>query len=222
MTTIGRAFLLAAVFASCAGYLQVRRQGATPPPRETLEILPMRIADWRGQAADPLDARVLAVLGADDYTSRFYSDPAGRQLGLYVGYHASQAQGDSIHSPLNCMPGAGWLAVERTTVQVPRTAPSGSVQPHPPATVNHVLVQKGESRQVVLYWYQSQGRIIASEYAAKAFLFVDAVRSGRTDAALVRIVAPVAREDARGAEASLIASKFAEALLPILARHIPS
>ena len=215
--------MLTVFFLGCAGFLELRAGAPTIPTRAPLIGLPYTIGDWQGRPGPALDNRVLAVLGADDYTSRLYADRIGRRAGLYVGYHATQRQGDSIHSPMNCLPGAGWQPAlrERLALNNAVTTPSSSVSTTP-VTVNKVLIQKGEYRQLVLYWYQSHGRIIADEYAAKALLFVDAIRTGRTDAALVRITVPLDPQSSRGtvdAEKSAIA--FAEALLPLLPRHLP-
>ncbi len=210
-----RALFLAALFLASWGLLTLAAEPAAPPPREPLIGLPLEIGEWRGRQAPPLDERVLKVLGADDYLTRIYSGKAGMTLGLYIGYHASQRQDDSIHSPMNCLPGAGWVPgpIERLTIP-DRRRESAS------ATINRVTVQKGEERQLVLYWYQSQGRVVASEYASKAFLFLDAARTRRSDAALVRILCPA--QPVRSEQAAQTAAQeFAVELLPLLGRHIP-
>jgi EpsI family protein len=205
-----RALVLTVLFLGCAGFLELRAGATAIPARQPLIGLPYAIGDWQGRPGPALDSRVLAILGADDYTTRIYSDRLGRRAGLYIGYHATQRQGDSIHSPMNCLPGAGWqpILTERLALNAASTS-----SPDPgratPVSVNKVLIQKGEYRQLVLYWYQSHGRVVAGEYAAKALLFVDAIRSGRTDAALVRITVPIDPQSSRGA------------LMPLLPRHLP-
>jgi len=209
-----RSLVLTVMFVCCAGLLEVRARTVAAPNRHPLVGLPMTIGGWQGRATAPLDARVLAVLGADDYTNRIYTGPSGRQAGLYIGYHATQRQGDSIHSPMNCLPGAGWQPVRRE-----RIALDGDEW----RTVNKIIIQNGEDRQLVLYWYQSHGRIIASEYTAKAQLFLDALRTGRTDAALVRIITPI-RPGSNDSEQGALdaAAGFATDLVPLLSRHVPN
>jgi EpsI family protein len=221
MITIKRRLLvLSALFVVCWAALHAAGREGTLPPREALRTLPVEVAGWRSTSDAPLDPKVLAVLGADDYVNRVYSNRDGRQASLYVGYYTSQRQGDSIHSPLNCLPGAGWQPIRQTRLALP--APGSSSMERPAFVVNDVVVQKGEDRQLVLYWYQSQGRVIASEYSAKALLFIDAVRSGRTDAALVRIVTPVDRQDEDGdGDATRVALDFAGGLLSVLGRYLP-
>lgn len=210
-----RALFLTAVFLVFSAWLAAAARPIEPPPRESLSALPRQIGDWRGHDEPPLEPRVLAVLGADDHIARIYvNDRSSSVLSLYIGYHGRQQQDDSIHSPMNCLPGAGWLPVYTDRVRI-----NDSRGPAATATVNRVVVQKGEVRQLVFYWYQSMGRIVASEYASKAQLFVGALRTGRSDAALVRIMGPVT--DAGESAAQTAAEQFTSALLPLLRRHIP-
>ena len=81
-------------------------------PRVPLSSLPLALGEWHGREAAPLPDDVLAQLGVDDYVNRQYARAGAPPVGLYVGYYASQRQGDTIHSPQNCLPGAGWLPVE--------------------------------------------------------------------------------------------------------------
>ena len=106
----------------------------------------MEIGGWQGHDAPSLEARVLTILGADDYIVRTYcTAETSTMLGLYIGYHNSQRQDESIHSPMSCLPGAGWTPVEAGRVQIPDPRVEGGA-----ATINRVVVQKGEQRQLVL------------------------------------------------------------------------
>jgi EpsI family protein len=218
MTIRTRAVLLAVLFVASWAALGARARTDAAPARVPLLGLPMTIDDWKGRPSAPLDARVLAALGADDHLLRVYSNGAGQQAGLYIGFHASQRQGSSIHSPMNCLPGAGWQPISHGRLAIPdqRDAAPGAT-----AEVNHVIIQKGDARQVVLYWYQSQGRVVASEYSAKAYLFLDAARAGRSDASLVRIVTPIGDGSGGEARARDAAVSFATSLLPRLAPYLP-
>ena len=126
------------------------------------------------------------------------------------GYWRSQRQGDTMHSPQNCLPGAGWEPVKQSllTIADPRN-PSDHI------TVNRYLIQKGLTRQLVLYWYQGRGRIVGSEYWSKIYLVVDAARRNRTDAAIVRVVVPVPGPTANDeAAAEQDAIDFVNAFMP--------
>jgi EpsI family protein len=178
----------------------------------------MQLGEWRGVAQPPMSDQVAKVLGADDYLTRAYFTPDRSGVGLFIGYWQSQRQGDTIHSPLNCLPGAGWEPVSNTkfTFPDPRN-PSG-----PALTVNRVLIQKGIEKQLVLYWYQSHGRIVASEYWGRFYLMADAMRMNRTDGSIVRVIAPVepGAADAEGV-AERRALDFISVLLPKLDGFLP-
>jgi len=73
---------------------------------------------------------------------------------------------------------------------------------------------------VVLYWYQSRNRVVASEYRAKIYLVTDAIRYNRTDTALVRVIVPVAGNDS--AAATTTAEEFVQAFFMTLRRHLPA
>ena len=107
-----------------AGVIAKASRTEMVPPREPFARLPLELGRWRGQNAEPLSKEVLAVLGADDYVSRFYRD--GRDVvGLFIGYYQTQRQGDTIHSPLNCLPGAGWQPVSKSYVPITVTSAAG-------------------------------------------------------------------------------------------------
>ncbi len=156
------------------------------PPRATFAGFPMQVAEFRGVQQPPMDEKILAILGVDDYLTRAYFTPQGAGVGVYVGYWQSQRQGDTIHSPQNCLPGAGWEPVAQglLTMADPR-GPS-----NPQVVVNRYIIQKGLDKQLVLYWYQSHGRVVASEYWSKIYLVTDAIRLNRSDGALVRVIVP--------------------------------
>ena len=189
------------------------------PPRQALAVMPMQIGDWHGIQDPPMTKAVLDVLRADDYLTRTYYTSDKAVTGLYIGYWQSQRQGDTIHSPLNCLPGAGWEPVSRSTINLAglEGAPGAS------ATANRYVIQKGIDRQLVLYWYQSHGRIIASEYSSKFYLVADAVRRNRTDGAIVRVIAPIAGDSPQAEQqAEQQAMRFVKVLLPQLNAFLPS
>ena len=178
--------------------------------REPLVALPLHLGDWQGFDAEPFAGDLLAELGVDDYLNRQYIRQGAGPVGVYVGYYASQRQGDTIHSPQNCLPGAGWRPVESGVANVP--VGDRSIR------VNQYVIQRGLDRQVVLYWYQGRGRVIANEYHNKAYLMFDSVRLHRTNGGLVRLIAPIVTT-ADAAKAN--ASSFARVMFPHLARHLP-
>lgn len=211
-----RVLFLGVLFFAASVYLSAAMKPEKVPLREPLSLLPSSLGSWSGKEAPPMTRDVLAVLGVDEYLNRYYTASGSDIVALYIGYYQSQREGDTIHSPLNCLPGAGWQPVEtnRTSVVVPGRSE--------PITVNEVLIQKGLDRQIVLYWYQSHGRVVASEYWSKIFMVTDSIRLHRSDAALVRVVSPVMSGPDNVAAARLRASRFVQELFPRLERHLPS
>ena len=216
MSPMIRALALCALMVATTVFLANARRTEVPVSRPDFDSFPMTIGSWRAVVDPPLDEAVLKVLGADDYLSRVYYRPDRAAVGLFMSYYGSQRQGDTIHSPLNCLPGAGWEAVSQGRLVIPAVGGAG-----PDIEVNRYVVQKGLDRQMVLYWYQSHGRVVASEYKSRLFLIADAMRLNRTDGSMVRVIAPM-RHDADGTEAEALAAAFVHDLFPLLTGYLPS
>jgi EpsI family protein len=207
---IARAAVVLAMLAGAGWYSARAASGEAVVPRVPLASLPEVLGEWHGREAAPLADDVLAQLGVDDYVNRQYVRSGAPPIGMYVGYYGSQRQGDTIHSPQNCLPGAGWLPVETAVVQLKA---GDHLVP-----VNQFVIQKGLDREVVLYWYHGRGRVTANEYANKAFLMLDAARLHRTNGGLVRLIAPVSSTP-QAAKSEI--AVFARLLLARLDKHLP-
>jgi EpsI family protein len=184
------------------------------PARESLALFPEGIAGWIGRDM-PLDQETLDVLGAGDFLSRNYS-MSGQPytIGLFIGYFPSQRTGSTIHSPKNCLPGAGW-AFEASQYIDFKDAGNRKHR------IGEYVISNGENRDVVLYWYEAHGRSVASEYAAKAYMVADAMRLKRTDGALVRVITPIGPNESR-AVALARAEAFTGQIAPLLPAYIPN
>jgi EpsI family protein len=191
--------------------LQTMSHGEAIVPRQPLHDLPYALGTWTGEE-QPLQQQIVQAVGVSDYTNRDYSNLAEEPVQLYVGYYASQRSGDTIHSPKNCLPGSGWDPIhsEYATISVP----SGRK-----IVVNEYMIQRDQNKQLVFYWYQSRGRVIASEYAGKFWMVADAISRNRTDGALVRVITPMNDGEDR-ARARLVS--FTQTLFPSLDQLIPN
>jgi EpsI family protein len=218
---LARMAILFVCFVGGAGFIARHDRTESIPIRAPFSTFPMQIGEWRGVQQPPMEPRVLEMLGVNDYLTRAYfrSDRAG--VGLYIGYFESQRQGDTIHSPLNCLPGAGWTPVSKNTIQIALPS-TGSGAAASPIEVNRYVIAKGLDQQLVLYWYQSRGRVVASEYWSKFYLVRDAFQLNRTDGSLVRVIAPIdARVDGSDAAAEKNAVMFTQAMFPVLDTFLP-
>ncbi len=179
----------------------------------------MQIGEWQGVQRPAFTARVLQVLGLDDYITRYYYRDPKSPVDLYIGYWKSQQQGGAIHSPQNCLPGAGWEPISQRML----TFPDPRNPAAPPLSVNRYVIGKGLDRQLVLYWYQSRGRVVGSEYWSKIYLVLDAARYNRTDAALVRLLTPINGTTPEAeAQAERQVLDFAKVVLPALGAYLPN
>ncbi len=202
--------LLVLVCASLAIHV---REGTSQvlPPHLSLSEFPMELGGRHGKDI-ALASDVISTLGPGQFLLRDYRAEGMPPTNLYI-FYPSLARNNEIHSPKNCLPGAGWTPIQSGRMQIQRA--NGTT-----IEVNRFIVGKGPDRVLVLYWYQGHGRVTASEFWAKYFLARDAVLKNRTDSALVRIVQPFTNVDGE-AVAERQAVTFAKQILPILDSYIP-
>jgi exosortase D (VPLPA-CTERM-specific) len=151
------------------------------PERKNYVLFPLQFEGWEGKRGY-LEQEYIDALKFDDYLVHNYSDAQGHVVELYSAYYASQRKGASIHSPKSCIPGGGWQITQHTQKLVEGVKISGV-----PLQVNRLVIEKGEVKQLVYYWFQQRGRIINNEYMMKWYLFQDAVMRNRSDGALMRL-----------------------------------
>jgi EpsI family protein len=199
------------------------------PLQKPLEaVVPGEILGYQGQDLTISEAES-AVAGFSNYLFRIFEssprdslvtatlagpvpDTEPEWFSLYVGYYESQTQGSTIHTPKNCLPGAGWepLSSDPLTFEVGDT----------PVTVNKYYLQNELERALVLYWYQGRGRVEHDEYRVKFDLLRDAAFRRRSDEALVRLVLPVDGDDTE--PAIELGMEAAEKIIPLLDLALPS
>ena len=174
------------------------------PLRGSLDSIPRDLMGYsaRDQVVSKEEQR---VAGMDTYLMRAYVRDS-TYFSLYVGYYEAQTQGKSIHSPKNCLPGAGWEPLGNSA----RTVIVGGK----PMTVNRYLLEKAGAKVVAYYWYQGRGRVSWNEYAVKWELLRDKAVHGRSEEALVRVVVPV--DPASPDSADVLATEIAQEVIPRL------
>jgi len=191
-------------------YLEHRPSANVNIIRQSFHAFPFYLGPWEGEDV-PIEKEVVDALGVEDFLDRVYYAADRPPVYLYMGYHRTQEQGATIHSPRNCLPGSGWYPMETgfEVIQIPGREP---------VKVNCFIIQKGDEVQVVLYWYQAHGRVVASEYLAKLFMMLDAANLNRTDGSLIRVVVPAERSIENSKQ---IAISFVSSLFPKLDPFIP-
>ena len=191
-------------------------RGVSTVARDNFSMLPRKFGDW-SQVGAPrkLTARVESVLGADDYVSRNYQNPnAAATVEFFSAWYSDQSQG-GVHSPEICLPGGGWEIAWLERSDLTKTMASDV-----PFNVNRAIIQKGETRMMVYYWFEQKGRKIAWDMEAKFWLLVDGIRTGRTDGALVRLTTPILRDETDSAAESRLMDMLQNSI-GILPRFIP-
>ncbi|WNB74681.1 VPLPA-CTERM-specific exosortase XrtD [Methylomonas koyamae] len=185
------------------------------PQRKAFLNFPTKLGNWQGRN-DYLSQFYLNELKLTDYVIVNFNQP-GTQNGVnfYSAYYQSQRKGAAVHSPRSCIPGDGWQIISYGQQEFPEFTLDGHS-----LELNRAVIQKGESRQLVYFWFQQRGRTITNEYMVKWYLFYDAIMMNRTDGALVRLVTPVDKsEDIALADKRL--QSFLRDLLPELGNYLP-
>ena len=182
------------------------------PSSRPLAQLPLKLGSWSLIQEGIVDEDTQAVLRADDTLNRVYGNGT-TGANLFVAAFRSQREGKAPHSPKNCLPGSGWVPMESGEMKID----AGLAEP---ITVNRYIVAQGDNRSLVMYWYQSRDRVVASEYRAKFWVVYDAMHLNRTDTALVRVVVPI--RDKNDAEAQKTAEDFVRSFFMPLKQFLPA
>jgi EpsI family protein len=201
------------ILAATFGLLRAREREEVLSRRDNLAAFPMSLGDWVGSDL-AMSPGVLETLGPGEFLFRDYVNVKQRRLAnLFIAFFPSQRQGDTIHSPKNCLPGSGWIPVQASREWI-------TLQDGRRIEVNRYLVEKGTERAVVLYWYQSHGRVTPSEYKAKYPLVADSISMNRSDGAMIRITTfPANGESIPDADGRAV--QFAQLAAPFLDSYIP-
>jgi EpsI family protein len=183
-------------------------------PLAPLAMFPSAIPGWQAVQDFPVDPEVQAILKSDDSLNRVYWNPSTKaEVLFYVAYFKTQRTGATPHSPKNCLPGSGFEpVVPPSVISIPV---AGRAEP---LTANQYIVARRDEKVVVLYWYQSHGRTIANEFAAKFWLVADAMRYRRSDTAVVKVQVRVTGDETAAVRE---AAAFVQAVYPALARQLP-
>jgi len=214
MISKSRVFIVFLLLTVTWGILQKTSQVMPVPIKKPLSSFPVQVGDYVLSNSLQSSAEVVEMLGVDDYVQYNYIHPDSTRINLYVGYYESVGTGGGYHSPKNCLPGGGWGIDTVREVALPV-----GIEGKNDSRVSQMLIRSGDQYQVVLYWYQNRGRIIASEYWEKIYQVLDALFKRRRDGTFVRIMATVQDGDTEGTE--LKVQQFAEKVMVQLENHLP-
>ena len=174
----------------------------------------MSEGQWTGHR-DRLDGVYLEALKLDDYVLADFNSSGHPPVNLYVAYYNSQRKGESVHSPRSCIPGGGWHIDGIESRDISLASGAGNL------SVNRVVIERGDVKQVVYYWFDQRGRVLTNEYLVKWYIFWDSLTRNRTDGAMLRLTVPVlAGQSEADADRALV--EFARAIVPALRPYIPT
>ena len=204
---------LAAVIAAGVSLSLPKRVDATPA-RQDFQSFPLALGEWQG-TTERMEQVYLDALKLDDYLLADYRSPDQVPINMYVAYYASQRKGQSAHSPRTCIPGGGWKISSLTQYPVPGVTTTAG-----PLVVNRAVIELGETKQLVYYWFAERGRDLTNEYLVKWYIFWDALTRNRTDGALIRLTIPVP-PGMDLAEGDKRLGAFAAKVNPLLPKYVP-
>jgi exosortase D (VPLPA-CTERM-specific) len=183
--------------------------------RVDLQHFPLFIDGWRGNT-ERLEQVYIDQLQFNDYTIINYQNAGRDALSLYVAYYNTQSAGQSAHSPKSCIPAGGWAIQQTNTMTVPEVQLENG-----PLVVNRMLVQKGDTKLLVYYFFKQRHRVLTNEFLVKWYLLWDSVMLNRKDGALVRL--SIAFEPDQTAEQlDVRAQEFFGKIYPKLVEYVPN
>lgn len=208
----GIALTVAVLAAGVLGHLAASRPTVIPD-RQNFGTLPLEFPEWKTRDT-ALSAEVQTVLGADDYILTDMFGPNEEIMNLYIAYLDARRDGKSWHSPMQCLPGGGWEVAEESVRETTRA--DGRPYKH-----KRMIIQQGEDRRLVYYWYDQRGRKMASEFSMRASVMWDDLTQRRSDGAMVRLMTPILPgESIEAAEARV--EEMRVRLEPILPKYVPN
>ncbi|HEY3739357.1 MAG TPA: EpsI family protein [Bryobacteraceae bacterium] len=207
------AIILTVLLLSQAVLLYSFTQKEAVPQTRPLVDMPPILGNWTKVQDGVIDQDTLNVLQSDDIINREFVNQNGQHANLFVAMFRSQRNGKAPHSPKNCLPGAGW--VQQTTNTIHIAVPGFAT----PVEANRYVVAKGDFKAVVIYWYQSRERSVASEYWAKYYVIEDAIRYNRTDTSIIKVTTFVGPGGVEQADA--LGEDLVKASFPTLRAYLP-
>jgi len=205
-----RYFIVYVLFTLTSLYIYLHKD-MTVPVNKPFSTFPVQVGEWKMSGESFMSDNVLSVLKPTDYLSRTYVNSLGERVTLYLGYHGGGKGQGGIHSPKHCLPGSGWY--ESYSKKSRMDTPSGHIN------MVKALYQKGESRELFLYWFQVRGKTLDNEYSLKLSEILNSAIFRRKDATFVRLSVPLAFDEQR---TQTVGEQFIRAFYPVISSYLPN
>lgn len=215
LVSLPRVTVVLVCFAAVYLLLQGVSGTRTTPILQSLSSFPKSLGPYELQATQFSSSAVVEMLGVTDYISYSYQKEGAQRVSLYAAYYDAVNDRQGYHSPKNCLPGSGWGIAEVKPREIrPAHAPDN------PKVITEMVIRNRNDYQVVYYWYQNRGRIIASEYLERVYRVLDSLFLRRSDGSFIRIIVDVP-EGSNLAEAEGLAADFSGLVLTELQDFLP-
>ncbi len=211
--SLSRVLILLALFVATFFLLKDVTGVHRTPITKSLSLFPANLGEWKTVSSRKSGEKVIKMLGVDDYIEYNYVNSSGQRVNFYAAFYEAVGNGKGYHSPKNCIPGGGWGIEEINTVEI---TPNGYTNP---VRISEMIIRNRNEYQVVYYWFQNRGRIIASEYWEKIYLVLDAIFKKRRDGTFVRLMAYA--EDGKIEVARKELKEISKQILPELGNFLP-
>jgi EpsI family protein len=184
------------------------------PIKEPLQHVFARIKGLQPAGTLPMDPRIVEELKVDDYLFQSYGRDSGH-ICLYIGYYRSAKKVGAAHDPLVCFQGQGWKIIKRETGEYVFTQ-------NPAMGISYatMIAERQDDRQVILYWFQANGKAYAKTYQQKTAMAIDKLLGRNEENAFVRLSAPIGAESPEAVRKRLF--DFIEAFYPEFYRYVTS
>ena len=209
MISLFRFIVVYALFVGVALVIAFHKDMDVPINRPFSEF-PQRLQSWRMTNQAEFSADVLSKLKPTDYLNRQYVDAGGKTVNLYIGFHGGGKDTGELHSPKNCLPGSGWYEVSSRRGEI--RVPGGTIN------LVRAIYQKGESKELFLYWFQVRDRSISEEYSLKMAEIVNSAFHRRRDASFIRVSAPI---DSEIDQTTAKCESFIRDFAPVIREFLP-
>lgn len=179
--------------------------------RLSFEEFPRVVGRWRAERGN-LTERESELLRVDDYLrAEFYPPDGSSAVSAYVGYYGNPDRATQ-HPPTICYPGAGWLKAYEAPTRL-KAGQSGEIE------VQETVFQRGDERQLVVYWYQTPGYSGARTGRQKLVRLMRTL-SGKAPAGAAKVQIALKIDTSREAAEKQLEG-FLSDFLPELRRFVP-
>jgi EpsI family protein len=143
---------------------------------------------------------------------RVYRRQAAAPVIAYVGYYGDIAKILEVHTPERCYPGQGWRILSTGEFKA-------GVFRGRPIPAKGIVVEKGGSQRLVLWWYTAGSRPFETRIRYVYAMLAMSTLTGRTDGTLVRLEIPLNGDGEKAALQTI--EQFQSHFLPQIDKALP-